>query len=114
MFFQINCRKVYLATNCAYRYKMKKYTDEQLKALSSWDWVNALKENPELADECDKWAEFDSEDWWDLLSDQPYFADRCDKVNGWAKFDFNHWNRLLSSQPQLADRKKKCEMERGD
>lgn len=65
---------------------MEKYTDEQMKTLEAWEWVKILKENPELADKCDKWEDFGS----------------------------GVWSYLLSAQPQLADRKKKCEMERGD
>ena len=49
---------------------MENYTDEQLKALNTLEWVEVLKENPEL-------------------------ADKCDKVNGWEKFDSTNWHYLL-------------------
>lgn len=41
---------------------MENYTDEQLKALEAWEWVEILKENPDLADKYDKWEEFEGEE----------------------------------------------------
>ena len=88
---------------------MKNYTEEQLEALSTSEWVEILKENPELADKCDKWEEFEGEDWSNLLSAQPQLADRCDKVNGWGKlidfdyidedghYDLSAWIELLTA-----------------
>ena len=98
-----------MATNCAYRYKMKKYTDEQLKSFSVQEWVEVLQKSPELADKCTKWEDFRGNDWEALLSLQPQFADRCDKVNGWAKFSSDEWEELIPYQPQFADKQTNTE-----
>ncbi|MBR2441085.1 MAG: hypothetical protein IKB25_12875 [Lentisphaeria bacterium] len=65
------------------------------------DWIAVLIKEPQLADKCDKWNEFESNDWADLLSIQPQFADKCDK---WNKFDSYDWTELLIRQPQFADK----------
>ena len=82
---------------------MKNYTEEQLKALSTSEWVEILKENPDLADKCGKWEDFSGWYWSELLSAHPQLAGRCDK---WEEFDGEDWSNLLSAQPQLADRRK--------
>lgn len=104
---------------------MEKYTDEQLKALGTSEWVKVLKESPELVGKCDKWDEFDEKDWNGILPEQPQF-DKCskanvrdsfgpyawrdsqswypkivgwfDKVNVWEKFGSNAWCYFLSKQ----------------
>ena len=48
-------------------------------------------EQPQLADKCDKWNEFDSDDWTYLLMEQPQFADKCDK----------NWSKLLNASPEM-------------
>ena len=59
-----------------------------------------LTANPQFADKCNKWNEFDSEDWRVLLSEQPQFADKCD----WKKLKGDDWQKLLEAQPQFADK----------
>lgn len=59
-------------------------------------WIALLMKNPELASECGKWKEFNTEDWGWLLSKQPQFADKCDK---WEKFSVLNWENLLLAQP---------------
>ena len=44
--------------------------------LENSDWIDLLREQPQLADKCDKWDEFSGSDWSFLLCKQPQFADK--------------------------------------
>ena len=59
-----------------------------------------MQYQPQFADRCDKWNEFDGAKWSNLLQYQPQFADLCD----WSKLDSEDWRDLLEKQPQFADR----------
>ena len=58
-------------------------------------WRDLLAEQPQFADKCDKWVEFDAYEWRSLLEKQPQFAVKCDEYDGWRKFETNHWSYLL-------------------
>ena len=51
-----------------------------------------MRKQPQFADKCDIWDQFNSSDWSGLLCYQPQFADKCDK---WDEFDSEDWSWLL-------------------
>ena len=66
------------------------------EAMANKKLVDLLQqdENANVANE-----EFETWLWQDLLSEQPQFADKCDK---WGEFDRLQKKSLLKNQPQLA------------
>ena len=62
-------------------------------------WSCLLAKQPQFANKCDKWDEFDAYEWRSLLEKQPRFADKCDK---WDEFDAYDWSYLLAEQPRFA------------
>ncbi len=92
-----------------YRKEFEKYCGWE--NLHGKDWYIILSKQPQLADKCNKWGEFDEDNWGWLLSKQPQFFDKCNK---WEEFDGDIWSRLLSEQPQFADKCNKWEEFDGD
>ena len=58
-------------------------------------WSCLLAKQPQFANKCDKWDEFDAYEWRSLLEKQPRFADKCDEYDGWRKFNALNWSSLL-------------------
>lgn len=72
---------------------------EASENLSVEDWVELLREQPELADRCEKWSSFSSFNWRRLLTKRPQFANRCDK---WKDIDAYDLREILIAHPQFA------------
>ena len=64
------------------------------------DWIDILREQPQLADKCNKWRKFNGKDWSFLLREQPQFADKCD----WEKLARRALICLLQEHPEFADK----------
>ena len=68
--------------------------------LKNEDWIDILREQPQLADKCNKWRKFNGGDWSCLLYKQPQFADKCD----WEKLTRRALIWLLQKHPEFADK----------
>ena len=68
--------------------------------LKNEDWIDILREQPQLADKCNKWRQFNGGDWSCLLYNQPQFADKCD----WEKLARRALIWLLQKHPEFADK----------
>ena len=72
-----------------------------LKRLDKEDWIEILKFQPQLINQCNKLHDITTNRWVDILSKQPKLIDYCNKIE---LFNEDNWNKLLKAQPELLNR----------
>ncbi len=79
--------------------------ENKLKCLGPKAWSMVLLEDPAYISQCPCLKDFKSEDWLDLLRENPQMARLLDQFGGWERFDADEWVVLLGAQPQFASHK---------
>ena len=69
--------------------------DEYLHKLDKGDWLQLLRNLPDLSNDPKiPWADFTGYDWYNLIDMQPRFHGRCE----WLKLTAYHWSWLLDAK----------------